>query len=96
MLCEAVRDRNQRIRAYAAQRCALLGRRYTSRRARIYLRIAADDPPDHPARPPCMICTLIKPWSNAPPYNTRPAYAAGEPRAGPRLARRFVARGGDG
>ena len=96
MFFEEKRTQTQRIRAYAAQRCARLGRRYTSRRARIYLRIAADDPPDHPARPPCMICTLIKPRSNAPPNNTRPAYAAGEPRAGPHLARCFVPRGGDG
>ena len=95
MFCEEKRTQTQRIRAYAAQRCALLGRRCTSRRARIYLRIAADDPPDHPARPPCVTCTLIKPWSNAPPNNTLPAHA-GEPRAGPRLARRCYARGGDG
>ena len=93
MYCEEKRTQTQRTRAYAAVRCAVQFRRCTSRRARIYLRIAADDPPDHPARPPC---TLIKPWSNAPPYNTRPAYAAGEPRAGPHLARCFVPRGGDG
>lgn len=93
MLSERQNKRIRRIIAYAAQRCILLGQHCTSRRARIYLRIAEDDPPDHPARPPC---TLIKPWSNAPPYNTRPAYAAGEPRAGPHLARRFVPRGGDG
>lgn len=93
MFCEEKRTQLQRTRAEASMRCAVQSRRYTSRRARIYLRIAADDPPDHPARPPC---TLKKPWSNAPPYNTRPAYAAGEPRAGPHLARRFVARGGDG
>lgn len=57
-----------------------------------YHRLMAEDPPEHPARPPC---ALIKKWSNAPPYNTRPAYA-GEPRAGPRPVRRFAARGGDG
>ena len=92
MFCEEKRTQIQRTRAYAAVRCAVLGRRYTSRRARIYLRIAADDPPDHPARPPC---TLIKPRSNAPPHNTLPA-RAGEARAGPRLVRRCYARGGDG
>ena len=70
---------------------ASAAQRYTSRRARIYLRIAEDDPPEHPARPPC---TLIKKWSNAPPHNMRPAYA-GEPRAGPHLARCFVPKGGD-
>lgn len=83
--------RERHAAASAARRCALLGQRYTSRRARIYLRIAEDDPPEHPARPPC---TLIKKWSNAPPHNTRPAYA-GEPRAGPHLARCFVPKGGD-
>ena len=56
-----------------------------------YLRLA-EDPPEHPARPPC---TLKNWWSTAPPYNTRPA-AAGEARAGPRPVRRFAAKGGDG
>lgn len=60
-----------------------------------YHRLMAEDPPEHPARPPCTICTLKNWWSTAPPYNTRPAYA-GEPRAGPHLARCFVPKGGDG
>ena len=95
MFCEEKRTQIQRTRAYAAVRCAVKARRYTSRRARIYLRIAMDDPPDHPARPPCISCTLIKPRSNAPPNNTLPAHA-GESRAGPRPVRRCYARGGDG
>ena len=57
-----------------------------------YHRLMAEDPPEHPARPPC---TLTKKWSNAPPYNPVPA-AAGKARAGPRPVRRFAARGGDG
>ena len=83
--------RERRAVASAARRCAVLGQHCTSLRARIYLRIAEDDPPEHPARPPC---TLIKKWSNAPPHNTRPAYA-GKLRAGPHLARCFVPKGGD-
>ena len=92
MFCEEKRTQIQRMTAYAAVRCAVKARRYTSRRARIYLRIAMDDPPDHPARPPC---TLKNWWSTAPPHNTSPAHA-GEPRAGPRPVRRCYARGGDG
>lgn len=57
-----------------------------------YHRLMAEDPPEHPARPPC---TLKNWWSTAPPYNTRPA-AAGEARADPRPVRHFAARGGDG
>lgn len=57
-----------------------------------YHRLMAEDPPEHPVRPPC---TLKNWWSTAPPYNTRPA-AAGEARAGPRPVRHFAARGGDG
>ena len=57
-----------------------------------YHRLMAEDPPEHPARPPC---TLTKKWSTAPPHNTLPA-TAGKARAGPRSARRFAARGGDG
>lgn len=57
-----------------------------------YHRLMAEDPPDHPARPPC---TLTKKWSNAPPNNMLPA-TAGKARAGPRPVRRFAARGGDG
>lgn len=95
MYHEDKQDRERRAVIRAALRCAVLARKYTSHRARFYLRIATDDPPDHPARPPCIICTLIKEWSTAPPYNTRPA-AAGEARAGPRPVRYFAARGGDG
>lgn len=95
MYHEDKQDRERRAVTRAALRCAVLARKYTSHRARFYLRIAADDPPDHPARPPCIICTLIKEWSTAPPHNTLPA-RAGEPRAGPRLARRWHPRGGDG
>ena len=94
MLCEAARERIRRIRAYAAERCAALAQRYQSCRMHFYRRIAADDPPDHPARPPC---TLKNWWSMAPPHNTLPAYRAGEARAGPRPVRRFAfPRGGDG
>lgn len=92
MYHEDKQDRERRAVTRAALRCAVLGRKYTSRRARFYLRIATDDPPDHPARPPC---TLIKEWSTAPPHNTTPA-RAGEARAGPRPVRRCYARGGDG
>lgn len=88
-----IRDRH--AVACAARRCALLGQHYTSQRARIYLRIAEDDPPDHPARPPCTICTLKNWWSTAPPQNMLPA-TAGKVRTGPRPVRRFAARGGDG
>lgn len=95
MYHEDKQDRERRAVTRAALRCAVLARKYTSHRARFYLRIATDNPPDHPARPPCIICTLIKEWSTAPPYNTRPA-AAGEARAGPRPVRYFAARGGDG
>lgn len=57
-----------------------------------YHRLMAEDPPEHPARPPC---TLKNWWSTAPPYNTRPA-AAGEARADPRSVRFFRMKGGDG
>lgn len=95
MFCEDKQDRERRAVTCAALHCAVLGRKYTSRRARFYLRIAEDDPPEHPARPPCTICTLKNWWSTAPPHNTLPA-TAGKARAGPRPVRRFVARGGDG
>lgn len=59
-----------------------------------YHRLMAEDPPEHPARPPC---TLKNWWSMAPPHNTLPAYRAGEARAGLRPVRRFAfPRGGDG
>lgn len=97
MYHEDKQDRERRAVTRAALRCAVLARKYTSHRARFYFRIATDDPPDHPARPPCTICTLKNWWSTAPPHNTLPAYRAGEARAGPRPVRRFAfPRGGDG
>ena len=92
MFCEDKQNRERRAVTCAALHCAVLGRKYTSRRARFYLRIAEDDPPEHPARPPC---TLKNWWSTAPPHNTLPV-TAGEARAGPRPVRHFAARGGDG
>lgn len=92
MYHEDKQDRERRAVTRAALRCAVLARKYTSHRARFYLRIATDDPPDHPARPPC---TLKNWWSTAPPYNTRPA-AAGEARADPRSVRFCRMKGGDG
>lgn len=93
MYHEDKQDRERRAVTRTALRCAVLARKYTSHRARFYLCIATDDPPDHPARPPC---TLKNWWSMAPPHNTLPAYRAGEARAGPRPVRHFAARGGDG
>ena len=86
---------NARARHLAAYTTEKLVRRYTTCRARVYLRIAEDDPPNHPAR--FSLCTLKNWWSMAPPHNTLPAYRAGEARAGPRPVRRFAfPRGGDG
>ena len=94
MLRERASTQARRLAAFAAESCALLERRYNTRRVRVYLRLAEDDPPEHPARPPC---TLKNWWSMAPPNNTLPAYRAGEARAGPRPVRRFAfPRGGDG
>lgn len=96
MYHEDKQDRERRAVTRAALRCAVLARKYTSHRARFYLRIATDDPPEHPARPPCTICTLKNWWSTAPPHNTLPA-TAGKARTGPRPVRRFAfPRGGDG
>lgn len=96
MLRERANAQARKLAAYAAEHCALLGRRFTTRRARVYLRLA-EDPPEHPARPPCTICTLKNWWSTAPPHNTLPAYRAGEARAGSRPVRCFAfPRGGDG
>lgn len=92
MYHEDKQDRERRAVTRAALRCAVLARKYTSHRARFYLRIATDDPPDHPARPPC---TLKNWWSTAPPHNTLPATAE-KARTGPRPVRYFAARGGDG
>lgn len=94
MLRERANAQARQLGAYAAEHCALLERRFTTRRARVYLRLA-EDPPEHPARPPCTICTLKNWWSTAPPYNTRPA-AAGEARADPRSVRFCRMKGGDG
>ena len=95
MYHEDKQDRERRAVTRVALRCAVLARKYTSHRARFYFRIATDAPPDHPARPPCTICTLKNWWSTAPPHNTLPA-TAGKARAGPRPVRHFAARGGDG
>ena len=57
MLRERANAQARQLAAYAAEHCALLERRFTTRRARVYLRLA-EDPPEHPARPPCTICTL--------------------------------------
>lgn len=92
MFCEDKQNRERRAVTRAALHCAVLGRKYTSRRARFYLRIAEDDPPEHPARPPC---TLTKKWSTAPPHTTAPV-KAGAARAGPRPVRLCRVRGGDG
>lgn len=94
MLRERANAQARQLAAYAAEHHALLERRFTIRRARVYLRLA-EDPPEHPARPPCTICTLKNWWSTAPPHNTLPA-TAGKARTGPRPVRRFAARGGDG
>ena len=91
MLRERASAQARRLSAYAAEHCALLERRFTTRRARVYLRLA-EDPPEHPARPPG---TLKNWWSTAPPYNTRPT-AADEARADPRSVRFFRMKGGDG
>lgn len=96
MFCEDKQDWERRAVTRAALHCAVLGRKYTSRRARFYLRIAEDDPPEHPARPPCAICTLKNWWSTAPPQTTSAPVKTGEPRAGPKAVRRCYARGGDG
>lgn len=93
MLRERASAQARRLSAYAAEHCALLERRFTTRRARIYLRVAEDDPPEHPAR--FSLCTLKNWWSTAPPHNTLPA-TAGKAWAGPRAVRHFAARGGDG
>ena len=94
MLRERANAQARQLGAYAAEHCALLERRFTTRLARVYERLADDDPPDHPVKPPC---TLKNWWSMAPPHNTLPAYRAGEARAGLRPVRRFAfPRGGDG
>lgn len=93
MLRERASAQARRLSAYAAEHCALLERRFTTRRAHVYLHISEDDPPEHPAR--FSLCTLKNWWSTAPPHNTLPA-TAGEARAGLRPVRHFAARGGDG
>lgn len=92
MLRERANAQARQLAAYAAEHCALLERRFTTRRARVYLRLA-EDPPEHPARPPC---TLTKKWSTAPPHTIPTPVKTGEPRAGPKAVRRCYARGGDG
>lgn len=44
MLRERASAQARRLAAYAAEHCALLERRFTTRRACVYLRIAEDDP----------------------------------------------------
>lgn len=44
MYHEDKQDRERRAVTRAALRCAVLARKYTSHRARFYLRIATDDP----------------------------------------------------
>ena len=95
MFCEDKQNRERRAVTYAALHCAVLGRKYTSRRARFYLRIAEDDPPEHPARPPLHNLHLEKLVEHCSPHNTLPA-TAGKARAGPWPVRHFAARGGDG
>ena len=91
MLRERANAQARQLAAYAAEHCALLERRFTTRRARVYLRLA-EDPPEHPARPPC----TLKNWlSTAPPHTTAPV-KAGAARAGPRPVRLCRAKGGDG
>lgn len=92
MLRERANAQARQLAAYAAEHCALLERRFTTRRARVYLRLA-EDPPEHPARPPC---TLKNWWSTAPPQTTSTPVKTGETRAGPRPVHRCCARGGDG
>ena len=94
MFRESARARQRRVAAFAAVRWTGVWWRECARLARVYERLADDDPPDHPTKPPC---TLKNWWSTAPPHNTLPAYRAGEARAGPRPVRRFAfPRGGDG
>ena len=92
MFRESARARQRRVAAFAAVRWTGVWWRECARLARVYERLADDDPPDHPVKPPC---TLKNGWSTGPPQNMLPAYA-GEPRAGPRPVRRCYARGGDG
>ena len=92
MFRESTRARQRRVAAFAAVRWTGVWWRESARLARVYERLADDDPPDHPVKPPC---TLKNWWSTAPPYNMNPA-TAGKARAGPRPVRRFAAKGGDG
>lgn len=49
MLRERANAQARQLAAYAAEHCALLERRFTTRRARVYLRLA-EDPPEHPGK----------------------------------------------
>lgn len=69
MLRERANAQARQLAAYAAEHCALLERRFTTRRARVYLRLA-EDPPEHPARPPCTLKTggaWLRPIIRFPP-----------------------------
>lgn len=93
MFCESARARQRRVAAFAAVRWTGVWWRECARLARVYERLADDDPPDHPVKPPC---TLKNWWSTAPPNMIPTPVKTGEPRAGPKAVRRCYARGGDG
>lgn len=92
-----LRESDKRIRrtaAYAAVRWAGVWWRETAHRARVYLRIAEDDPPEHPARPPCTL--KIRQWAIPPPHTIVPQLQ-GRIRAGPPgPVRVFCPKEGDG
>ena len=93
MFRESARARQRRVVAFAAVRWTGVWWRECARLARVYERLADDDPPDHPVKPPC---TLKNWWSTAPPHTIPTPVKTGEPRAGPKAVRRCYARGGDG
>ena len=93
MFRESARARQRRVAAFAAVRWTGVRWRECARLARVYERLADDDPPDHPVKPPC---TLKNWWSTAPPHTRPTPVKTGEPRAGPKAVRRCYARGGDG
>lgn len=96
MFSTSVFAQARRLAAYAAEKCARLERIFTTRRVRVYLRLAEDDPPEHPARPPS-ICTLkTRQWAIPPPHTNNPACKGGI-RAGPHGPPHVLSpKGGDG
>ena len=92
MFRESARARQRRVAAFAAVRWTGVWWRECAPLARVYERLADDDPPDHPVKPPC---TLKNWWSTAPPHTTAPV-KAGAARAGPRPVRLCRLKGGDG